>query len=1031
MLRSLITASLDQRLVVVLLALALILGGGLAVRDAPWDVFPEFAPPQVVIQTEAPGLSTEEVEQLVTLPIEATINGVSRLKILRSSSIPGLSVITAIFEEDADVMTARQFINERLSEAKELLPSGVQPPRMTPLAASTSRLVMLGLTSDKVSLLEMRTRADQILARGIQAVQGVARVEVFGGDVKQYQILVTPERLQQYNVTLDQVLVAARNATAFGGAGFLETTNQRLPIRQRTRLDSLADLGAVPVAYQPDGVAVTVGRVADVVIGAADKVGDATINGQPGVLLVVHKQPFANTLAVSRAVGQAIDQLQQSLPAGIEVHRDLFSQATFIERAIANLTSAIVIGCVLVTLVLVAFLFQWRTVVISLTAIPLSLLGAIIILRCFGISLNAMTLGGLAIALGEVVDDAIVDVENVLRRLLQNRRLKNPRPAYQVVLDASLEVRSAVVYASFIVMLVFLPVFFLGGLPGMFFRPLGYAYIAAILVSLLVALTVTPAMCLLLLRNVQASAEHEPLAVRLVKRAYSWLLPIVLEHSRLTIAVAAGLLVAAVAWIPFFGGELLPDFRESNVIIFTTLKPDSSLAESVRTGQHLAAQLARIPGVKSASQQIGRADLSEDTWGPNISEIAVVLAPDADYDEVLDALRDLELPGVQLQVKQFLRERIDEVLTGSTADIVIRIVGDDLDVLRTIAGNVVRAVEGVEGLADLRPEQQVDVPQIDVLLKPQSLSGYGLSVGDVNHAIQTLLRGTVVGQIYEQDMIHEVVVRAHPDVRDDPMLLGRLLIDSPANEKLPLSALASISITEAPNIVSHESTHRRMLVTCNAVGRDVASVMQEIQHRIAEQVKLPAAGYRLEFGGEYEARKEAQGRLMWFGAASLLGIFVLLYLDFKTLRLTLMVMTSVPLACVGGVAAVVLSGGNVSMGSLVGFVTVFGIAVRNGILLISHYRHLERDESMPLDGELIMRGAMERVVPILMTAGTAALGLLPLVIFGELPGNEIEHPMAVVILGGLVSSTALTLFVLPVLYQRLATRRSFSQEPQR
>jgi CzcA family heavy metal efflux pump len=654
-----------------------------------------------------------------------------------------------------------------------------------------------------------------------------------------------------------------------------------------------------------------------------------------------------------------------------------------------------------------------------LTAIPLSLLGAIVILRSFGISLNAITLGGLAIALGEVVDDAIVDVENVLRRLLQNRSAEAPRPAYQVVLDASLEVRSAVVYASFIVMLVFLPVFFLGGLPGTFFRPLGYAYIAAILVSLLVALTVTPAMCLLLLRNVQP-ARKQPLMVRIVKQAYSWLLPVVLKRSRQTVAVAAGLLIAAIAWIPFFGGELLPDFRESNVIIFTTLKPDSSLAESTRTGQRMAAQLAKIPGVKSVAQQIGRADLSEDTWGPNISEIAVVLDPDADYDQVLNQLRELTLTGAHLQVKQFLRERIDEVLSGSTADIVIRIVGDDLDVLRNIAGDVVSAIKGIEGLADLRPEQQVDVPQIDVLLKPQSLANYGFSVGDVNHTIQTLVRGTVVGQIYEQEMIHEVVVRAHPDIRDYPAALGRLLIDSPAQEKVPLSALSSISITEAPNIVSHESTHRRMLVTCNAVGRDVASVMQDIQKRLAEQVKLPASGYRLEFGGEYEARNEAQSRLLWFGAASLLGIFVLLYLDFKTLRLTLMVMTSVPLACVGGVAAVALAGGNVSMGSLVGFVTVFGIAVRNGILLVSHYRHLERDESMPFGTELIMRGAMERLVPILMTAGTAALGLLPLVVFGELPGNEIEHPMAVVILGGLVSSTALTLFVLPVLYQRLA-----------
>jgi len=996
MLRRLIAWSLRFPWAVLLLVAAFSVAGAWGLYTATWDVFPEFAPPQIVVQIEAPGLSAEEVERLVTTPLESAVSGVGGLAVLRSSSVQGLSVITAVFEEGTPILAARQLTAERLAEAKTLLPAGVQPPRMTPLSASTSRLAMVALTSDQVPLMELRTWADWTLRRRLQAVPGVARVEVFGGEVRQYQVLVRPEQLHAYQVSLDEVTTAARNATAFGGAGFLETANQRLPIRQRTRIESAEDLAAVPVAVR-GGVPLPLGHVAEVGVGAADKVGDAVIDGRPGVLLVVHKQPAANTQATDAAVGRALDEMQTALRPGVTLHRTLFRQATFIERAITNLGNAILCGCLLVGLVLVLFLFQWRTVVISLAAIPLSLLG-------------------------EVVDDAIVDVENVLRRLLENRRSPTPRSDFRVVLDASLEVRSAVVYAGFIVALVFLPVFFLDGLPGAFFRPLGMAYISAILVSLVVALTVTPAMCVLLLRNVRPGAHLDPPLVRWCKRGYGRLLPAALALPRTTMLATALMIAAAVAAVPFLGGEFLPEFRESNFVVFTAGKPDGSLVESVRVGKSLAERLRAVPGVVSVAQQIGRADLSEDTWGPNVSEVWVVVDPKADYEATLSALRrEVEkIPGIQFQVKQFLRERIDEVLTGATSDIAIRIIGDDLEVLRTLGADVAKELEGVRGVEDLRVEQQALVPEVEVLLRPRDVAAYGFSVGALNQAIQTTLRGTVVGQVYERDAAFDVVVRAHADHRGDPQGLGRLLVDAPGGDKIPLSAVARIAVDSAPNVILHEAARRRLLVTCNAEGRDLAGVVAEIEDRLRGLVARLPDGYHLEIGGEHLARSRAARRLTLLGGASLLGIFVLLYLDFKSARLTTLVMLSVPPAAVGGIAAVMATGGDLSLGSLVGFVTLFGLSIRNGILLVSRFEHLRAEQPAADVRTLVIQGASERLAPILMTAATTALGLLPLIASGALPGSEIEHPMAIVIVGGLASATLLTLFVLPVAYRRFS-----------
>lgn len=1027
MIRSLILFSLRFPWIIVGLAVGLLVAAAVRLQDARWDVFPEFAPPQIVVQTEAPGLSTEEVEQLIALPVESVLGGVSRLKTLRSSSVPGLCVVTAIFEEGTNVLTARQLVSERLTEVRTLLPDTAENPRLMPLTSSTSRLVMIGLTAEgETSPQMLRTYADWTLRRRLQAVPGVAHVEVFGGDVKQYQIQVTPLKLQEYGVTLDEIVSAGRQATGFGGAGFTETANQRLPIRQRTRLEGVEDLAAVPVAVR-GGISLSLGQVADVRVEAADKVGSTTINGKPGVLLVVHKQPDFNTLTVTGSVNSALEELRASLPTEVTLHPLLFRQAAFIERAISNLSHSLLLGCGLVAIVLVLFLMNARVLLISLTAMPLSLMGAILVLLSGGATLNAMTLGGLAIALGEVVDDAIVDVENVLRRLQENRLTGNPKPIFDIVLEASLEVRSAVVYASFIVMLVFLPVFFLDGLAGKLFGPLGLAYVVAILVSLAIALTVTPAMCLLMLGAKGSSAVREPWLVRMSNAIYRRMLPPFIHRPVWVLVSAVAMLVAAGSAVPFLGGEFLPDFRESNFVVFMAGKPDSSLVESERVGKQLAKQLLDISGVRSVAQQIGRADLSEDTWGPNISEVWISLADDADYDLVLSDIRDVldATPGYAFQAKQFLRERIDEVLTGSTADLLVRIVGPDLKVLRKKAEPVAEVMSRIRGVKDLRVEQIVEVSQIDVLLKPQTTADYGLSVGATNQAIQTWLRGTQTGQVFEADTVVDVVVRGTPDLRTDPHLLTEIQIDGPLGHPIPLGSLADVSIVAAPNMINREQGRRRLLVTCNAEGRDVESVMAEIRSRLHEDAPLPA-GYHYEFAGEFAAKADAQQRMIWLSAASLVGILVLLYLDFRRLRLCLLIMFSVPLACVGGVLSVFLSGGDLSLGSLVGFVTVFGVAVRNGILLISNYEHL-RERGEILGPDLILKGSVERLAPILMTAGTTALAIIPLVVAGNLPGHEIEHPMAVVIMGGLLSSTLLTLFVLPTIYCRFGktTRRHF------
>ncbi|MDE2039599.1 MAG: efflux RND transporter permease subunit [Elusimicrobia bacterium] len=1015
MLSRLVGFSLKFRFVVLLLAALLLAGGIYVASTSPMDVFPEFAPPRVVVQVEAPGLPAADVERLVTTPIENAVNGVQGLINLRSSSIPGLSVITALFEDGTDIYRARQLVAERLSAESTHLPRGVQAPALLPLTSASDRVLMVGLTSDTVSPMDLRTIADWTFKRRLLSVPGVASVLVFGGDPKEYQVLFQPDKMKLLGVSLQEVLKAAGEANAVGGAGYLDTPLQRLSIRASGGVSARDDLGRTPVAFR-QGTPIPLNQVAQVRLGSAIKVGDATINGKNGVILVINKQFGANTLEVTRNVEAAIEGLKASIPKGIVIEPRLFRQATFIEQAIGNLKVAIWLGCGLVVLILIAFLYDWRTAVISLTAIPLSLLAAIMTLRFFGQSINTMTLGGIAIAIGEVVDDAIIDVENIWRRIRLNRKTATPRPAHQVVLDASLEVRSAVVYASFIVSLVFFPIFFLGGVSGKIFAPLGYTYILAIMASLLVALTVTPAMSLWLLPNEE---EHDSPLVRYLKGHYRRWLPWLLDHRAIVFGAAAAALAASLIAIPFLGGEFLPEFREPDFIVHVAESPSASLQESLRVGSALSERLLAVKGVTNVSQQLGRAELGEDIWGTNYSEMYLSIdAKGHDYQTVLRRVQDIleKTPGIVSSVKQFLRERIEEVISGVTAPVVVRIYGPDLETLLQKAQEAAGLMAGVRGVRALQVEQQVMVPQIEVVIRRQAAALYGLTPGALKDSVQTAFLGQPVGQVFDGDRFFDIVVRAPDTARAQLGSVRQLLIDTPSGARVPLETVADVRFSPTPNVINHENTFRRILVTCGA-DRDVASLTKDIERILSHGLALPQ-GYHVEYGGEYEAQQQSQRRILALGVVALFGIFILLYLDFRALRLSVLVMLSVPFALIGGVLAVVITGASVSLGSLVGFVTLFGIAVRNGIMLITHYRHLQEQEGMAFGRQLILRGAEERLSPILMTALAAALAILPLVIGGGKPGHEIEHPMAVVIIGGLFTSTLLNLIVLPALYER-------------
>ena len=1021
----LITTALRLRLLVLALAAVLVLLGIRAVRTTPLDVFPEFAPPRVEIQTEAPGLSTEEVESLITVPLENALNGTSWLKTLRSKSVLGLSSVVLLFEEGTDLLRARQLVQERLAAEAGKLPAVARVPVMLPPLSSMSRAMKIGLSSKTLSQMDLSDLARWTIRPRLMAVPGVAQVAIWGQKDKQFQILVDPDRLRARGITLDDVLRASGDAAAIGAGGFIDTPNQRIAVRHLAAFDDPEELGRSVVGFR-QGAPIRIGDVADIEVGHGPPIGNAIINDVPGILLIVEKQPWGNTLDVSRNVEAALEALKPGL-TGVEVDSTIFRPATFIERSLANLGRAMLIGCVLVAVILGLFLCNFRTALISITAIPLSLLAAAVVLKAWGGTINTMVLAGLVIAVGEVVDDAIIDVENIERRLRQNRASERPRPPFLVVLQASLEVRSAVVFASLIVVLVFVPVFFLDGLAGSFFRPLAVAYVLAILASLLVALTVTPALSMMLLPGARTHRDS-PLAEALRER-YRRILPRIVVRPRLAAGVLGGAFVLAGAVVPFLGEEFLPNFKETDFLMHFVEKPGTSIDAMTRITAEASKELRAIPGVRNFGSHIGRAEVADEVVGPNFTELWISIDEKVDYDATVGKVQAAVdgYPGLQRDLLTYLKERIKEVLSGTSASIVVRLFGPDIATLRAQALEVSKAMGEVPGVTDLKVEPQVLVPQLVVRLRPEHAARFGLTPGDVRRAATTMIQGRKVGEIYEEQKIIDVMVWGVPRVRTDLASLRALLIESPSGAQVPLGDVADVEIVPAPNEIKREGASRRLDISCNVKDRDLGAVARAVETRVRA---LPfERGYHPEFLGEYAARSASQRQLLGLATFSLLAILLLLYVDFRSVRVTALVFLSLPFALIGGVVGAYLGGGNLSLGSLIGFVTVLGIAGRNGIMLVSHYRHLEEQEGMAFGLPLVLRGAEERLSPILMTALCAGLALVPLVIGGNVPGHEIEYPMAWVILGGLVTSTGLNLFLMPALYAAFARAKGEARRP--
>lgn len=1022
--RWLVTTSVRLRFVVVALSAILAVVGARGARDAPFDVFPEFAPPLIEIQTEAPGLSTSDVESLVSVPLESALHGVPGLTTVRSKSVLGLSSVVLLLREGSNVMEARQVVQERVARAAAALPSAASRPVVMPPLSSLSRVMKVGLTSKTLSQVELTSLTRWTIKPRLLAVPGVANVAIWGQRDRQLHVLVDPRRLQASAVTVEDVVKAAGDATAVGAGGFLDLPNQRLAISHVSPVHGAADLARMPLSSR-NGSTLRIGDVADVVEGTPPPIGDAVIGSGDGLMLIVEKQPGANTLSVTQGVERMLEELKPGL-GEVSIDPLIFRPATFIEMSLHNLGISMLMGAVLVVIVVIAFLYEWRSALVTIVAMPLSLLAAVWLLTWRGGTLDTMALAGLIIALGVVVDDAIIDVENIARRLRLNASAEAPRPADEVVVDASLEVRSSVVYGSLIVMLVFVPVFFLPGLAGSFFRPLALAYVLAVLASLAVALIVTPALAMLLMPG--ARQTDDPPLVALSRRSYARRLAPFLGRPRRALGIVAAAVVAGALLVPLLGEEFLPNFREYDFLMHWVEKPGTSLPAMKRITVRAAEELLSIPGVSHHGAHIGRAEAADEVVGVNFTELWIAMDPNVDYDATVARAQAVVdgYPGLQRDLLTYLRERVKEVLSGTSASIVVRVFGPNLETLRVQAATIGATLSTIEGVSDLKVQAQVLVPQLEVRYRPEAAL-LGVTPGDVRRAAATLVQGRKVGEIYDEQRVFDVVVRGTPDVRRDPQAVRTMAIQTPGTGVVPLHALADVQIAPTPNEITREGASRRIDVTCNVRGRALGDVASDVTAALAATA-FPA-GYHAELLGEYAARQASRDRLLALAGLSLLGIFILLYIDFGSARLAWLVFATLPFALIGGVLAALVTGGVLSLGSLVGFVTVLGIAARNGIMLISHYRHLEDVERVPFDRGLIARGAEERLAPILMTAFVTGLALLPVALSGARAGHEIEHPMAVVILGGLLTSTVLNLFLLPVLYERYAPPADAARQP--
>ncbi|MDQ6631979.1 MAG: efflux RND transporter permease subunit [Verrucomicrobiota bacterium] len=1028
MLNAIVYFSLRFRGVIVALACVLVGYGIYIAARAKLDVFPDFVPPQVVVQTEAPGLSPDQVETLITRPVEASINGLGNMESLRSESIQGLSVITAVFKEGTDIVVARQMLGEKLGEISGKLPSGAQAPKMTPLTSATMDLLKIGLVSEKLSPMELRTLADWTIKPRLLAVPGVTRCIVFGGAVRQLQIQVMPEKLLAFDISLSEVLAAARVSSGVMGAGFIETSNQRILIQTEGQSLTPEMLGEIVVTHR-GAQSVRLKDVARVVEGAEPKFGDTIIMGKPGVLLAMASQFGANTMEVTTAVEKAIEEMKPLLASeSVMLYPRLHRPATFIEASLKHIKSSLFLGGILVAVVLFLFLGHFRTAFISLTAIPLSLLTAIILLDKFGVTLNTITLGGLAIAIGEVVDDAIIDVENIFRRLRENQMLATRRSSFRVILEASLEVRTSVVYATFIVALVFLPVLTLTGLQGKFFAPLALSYIIAIMASLAVALTLTPALCFLFFAKGVRDAK-EPRVQSWLKKNYGNALHFFARWPRFIIFGVISICGGALLMLPNFGGEFLPEFREGHLVLQVSTAPGTSLPEMLRLGRSISEELLKNKNIATVEQQVGRAEQGEDTFGTYSCEFHVELKPlgGEEEEKMGDEIREIlkKFPGLHKhEVMTFLGDRIGETITGETQPVVVNIFGDDLDLIDSKAREVQRVLSDVYGAKDVQLKSSPGSPRIAVQLRFDRLAQFGYRPVEILEAIQTAYQGAVVAQTHRGNQVSDIAVILDEASRASLDDLGSLLLRNSEGLRLPLRELAEVYLTSGRDIISHEGARRRQTVTCNPRGTDVATFTAEAKKQVAAKINFPRGTYAI-FSGAAEAQEKAQHELLLHSGIAAIGILLLLVVVFGHWQNLILVLANLPFALVGGILAVYLTGifgdaaeSGLTIGSLVGFVTLFGISVRNSIMMISHFEHLVQVEGAMWNLETAIRGASERLIPILMTAIITALGLLPLALGTGEAGREIEGPMAIVILGGLITSTALNLLVLPTLALR-------------
>lgn len=1019
MLNKIIHFSLHNRILVLVASVLLLVGGFYTAYHTEVDVFPDLTAPTVVVMTEANGMAAEEVEQLVTFPIETTVNGATHVRRVRSSSTNGFSVVWVEFDWDTDIYLARQIVSEKLNLVNEELPENVGKPTMGPQSSILGEVLIVGLTSDTTSMIDLRTIADWTIRPRLLSTGGVAQVSVLGGDIKEYQIMVDPARMRHYGVSLDEVMAVTRNMNQNVNGGIIYEHSNEYIVRGMLSTTNVEQIGRA-VIKTVDGMPITLEDVADVKIGSQEpKLGLASERGKPAVLVTVSKQPQTGTIELTEKLIAALDDVQKNLPSDVKISTDIFRQSRFIDNSIDNVKTSLYEGAIFVIVVLFLFLANVRTTLISLVTLPLALVVSILALHYMGLSINTMSLGGMAIAIGSLVDDAIVDVENVWKRLRENRLLPEGkrRSVLDVVFEASKEVRMPILNSTLIIVVSFVPLFFLSGMEGRMLMPLGIAFIVALFASTVVALTLTPVLCSYLLGNKEGGLPKEAFVAVWMKKHYQNALLWALNHKAVVMGSTGVLFIVALVCFFGLGRSFLPSFNEGSLTINITSMPGVSLEESDKLGRRAEELLLSIPEIRTVARKTGRAELDEHSRGVNGSEIeAPYELKDRSKDEMMQEVRDKlnTLSGANIELGQPISHRIDAMLSGTKASIAIKLFGDDLNHMFMYANRIKTAISGVEGVADLNVEQQVERPQLQIVPKREMMAKYGITMPEFGEFVEVNLAGAVVSQVYEQGKVFNLIVRAKDNVRDETDKVNDLMIDTPTGERIPLSYVAEVVSSMGPNSVSRENVKRKIVISANTSGRDLRGVVNDIRERIDAEVKLPE-GYHVEFGGQFESEEAASRTLLLASLMSIVVIFLLIYTEFKNAAQSGVILLNLPLALIGGVFALMITTGEVSIPAIIGFISLFGIATRNGMLLISRYNKL-RAEGMPLQ-ESIVHGSLDRLNPILMTALSSALALIPLAFRGDLPGNEIQSPMAKVILGGLLTSTFLNAFVVPIVYE--------------